>query len=370
MGAPGVDAWEKICVLLDGFRAEQRAEYIPYVSEHTRSWPATMRRNPVDWFMRAADGDVVPELGLIGHLVLGGKRARRPADLERLSAFIKPKEIRALEVRGPVVARGGLTSLFDGPLFESSIEEISVVRGTLGLSGLQAIMQSRQTAWLKRLSLSREQIGPWGARALAEDERAGQLESLTLRDAMLDGNDIDYLLQSDVLRPTELCFEHLDMSACTASWPVVFEHVRELRINHCELGGMFVREIGLVDFISQGIEKLSALELEDNGLAAVQLAGFERYGICDELVSLTLADNPIGDSGLGYLLRSLKGQSLERLNLDGCDVTDDGAVMLAECEALSGLRVLGLGRNDIGERGRRALRGSTVLREELWERSA
>lgn len=370
MGPCDVLAWEKICALLDAFRPEQRAEYVPYVREHTRGWDALVRKNPVSWFERALAGEDVPELRLVGHLALGGKRARRGANLERLEKWVNPQEVRALEVRGPVVARGGLARLFDGVLFEAEIESISVVRGELGLAGLEAIMRSRQTRWLRELSFSREQIGSWGARALAEDERAGQLESLTLRDIMLDANAIDYLLLSEVLRPVELCLEHIDMSACRSSWPQCTADVRRLRINHCNLGEMFVRESGLVDFLDQGREKLLELELEGNQITAFLLQGFASRGICDELVSLSLADNPIGDSGLRGLLRSLQDKCLERLNLDGCELTDDGAVALASCEHLGNLRDLGLRRNDIGERGRRALRGSAVLREELWERGS
>ncbi|MEC9399627.1 MAG: hypothetical protein VYE40_12920 [Myxococcota bacterium] len=370
MGPCDVLAWEKICALLDAFRPEQRAEYVPYVREHTRGWDALVRKNPVSWFERALAGEDVPELRLVGHLALGGKRARRGANLERLEKWVDPKEVRALEVRGPVVARGGLARLFDGVLFEASIASVSVVRGELGLAGLEAIMRSRQTRFLRELSFSREQIGAWGARALAEDERAGQLERLTLRDIMLDANAIDSLLLSEVLRPVELCIEHIDMSSCRANWPQCTADVRQLRINHCNLGEMFVRESGLVDFLDQGREKLVELELEGNQITAFLLHGFASRGICDELVSLSLADNPIGDSGLGSLLRSLQDECLERLNLDGCELTDDGAVALATCEHLGGLQTLGLRRNDIGERGRRALRGSAVLREELWERSS
>lgn len=54
---------------------------------------------------------------------------------------------------------------------------------------------------------------------------------------------------------------------------------------------------------------------------------------------------------------------IEALHLTGCNVVDDGAILLANCRYLRGLRTLRVGQNAIGDSGAEALADSPHLRD-------
>ena len=60
------------------------------------------------------------------------------------------------------------------------------------------------------------------------------------------------------------------------------------------------------------------------------------------LTSLILSLNPIGDEGITHLLEALKqNKTLEKLDLQRCDITDAGVAPLAEAPQVNNsLRVL------------------------------
>ncbi len=78
------------------------------------------------------------------------------------------------------------------------------------------------------------------------------------------------------------------------------------------------------------------------------------------LERLNLLGNGIGDDGLRSLLEA-DGFALETLSLTGNKITDEGASAVADSENAAGLRVLHLSRNEIGDDGVTALAESPHL---------
>ena len=348
------ERWASVCAILDTWPEPQVREHLPYLRAHLGQWPAHILRSPASWAKRALT-QPVPQLSLVKTLVCAGHNTLRPGELEGLAASLLDAPIERLELHGKCMARASLAALF-ALLPNLRIRRVRATRATLGLSGLEALLESRQTGHLTQLYLERESIGEWGARAIAEHERAPQLEALSIVDAMLSTEAMTSLLWGDALAPRSLSLDHNRMTSAYGS-PELFKQVRALSARGCGLGDF----VDLARFLGDG--GYTMLLLDDNALDALQVRELVGAGCLEGVEVLGMSGNEIGDEGLASLLASEESlASLRALDLSGCDLTDEGAVMLARAApSMPALASLSLGRNIIGERGRRALRASPQL---------
>jgi hypothetical protein len=106
----------------------------------------------------------------------------------------------------------------------------------------------------------------------------------------------------------------------------------------------------------------SAPLLQDDGATAAHSASRSQH-VMPLLSHLNLGSNRIGDHGVKVLVKAATRAPrtlLEGLSLTSNDISDDGAVHLAEAinagKAFPGLSMLSMGGNQMGTRGEAALR--------------
>jgi uncharacterized protein (TIGR02996 family) len=108
-----------------------------------------------------------------------------------------------------------------------------------------------------------------------------------------------------------------------------------------------------------GLVNLVELGLSGTGLrGGTWIRGFRRM---PRLVTLRLGSNLIGDAAVQTLARSASVKSLHRLDLSHCVFGSDGAAALAGSKHLTHLTELDLSANRIGDAGAESLANSALL---------
>jgi uncharacterized protein (TIGR02996 family) len=231
------------------------------------------------------------------------------------------------------------------------------------------------------------QMGPRGARALAECASLGALERLDVHNHAIYDEGAAALLRGErlaTLRHLELGNNGLtDDTAEALAEAAHLDRLTYLSLTGNYLSGWGVRRLGQAEHLAG----LGHLDLVDNpidspGLAALLAAPFAarltvlRLGLCgldDEglasllgsksfpsLAELDLWDN-LGEQALQALARNDTFTRLRSLDLGSCQLTPPLAGLLGQVRTLLGLRDLNLRKNPLGPEGvRRLLVGPLV----------
>ncbi|KAG7202309.1 hypothetical protein KM043_018641 [Ampulex compressa] len=108
------------------------------------------------------------------------------------------------------------------------------------------------------------------------------------------------------------------------------ESVQELNLSHCKLGDTGAQAVG--EFLSMH-QQLRVVHLANNNIGPSGSAGLV-YGLLKRsslLRHLDLRLNPLRDAGAAHICAILlRNESLEILNLSGCEITSEGGTSLAE----------------------------------------
>jgi uncharacterized protein (TIGR02996 family) len=353
-----------------------------------------------------ANGEEIYRLAPTIGTVLIGQLGRNMPSLAGCPAL---RHVRELAFFGsPVCGREAehlATSPFLGNLRVLTIR--GVRNAQIGARGARALARAETLTALERLDLSSHRIGDEGAIAIIKNRQFGKLRRLALSNNRLFDDTADALADADHLTrlaDLDLAFNHLHPDGlrriCRAPHLAGLEH---LWLQENPLG-----DEGAAIVASGGFTRLKDLwlgdcRLTDRGCATLFAspvpAGLQRLDLCNNrpgerafralataghsplawlsverceigpmeagmlgrvatlpvMQSLFLDDNPLGVEGIRRLLRGPLARSLERLDLVGCQLGDDGAEALASCLALANLRILILHDNGITDRGALAL---------------
>ncbi|MFN3199551.1 MAG: hypothetical protein ACE366_14190 [Bradymonadia bacterium] len=357
-------------------------------------WPvACLLCNHLDLFARGtttADARKLAESPHLAHLrsielsrnYLELKVCRALAEARHLTA------LRRLRLEHAHLKVQGLKVLCESPLARA-LQDIDVSQNQLGPKGVEVLVSAEHLHGLRHLNLSKNKLGPKGAKILAESSPWDHLESLDLI-----GNGIEGRGAADVLsspRCASLTRLKLAYNGIEGSGAVEALSGATLPLRHLELDGNTLGVEGTRSLASnpvfRGLETLTLLA-DDEALEA--LCDAPQFEHLRTLTLRTPKDDPLTAWGAGALgkcaafshVESLSIRSICTLGAEGvraltantalmsglraltlwhCGVEDDGAQLLAGCEALGQLEKLDLWANNIGVSGARALLSSPHL---------
>jgi hypothetical protein len=215
--APSVEAWGRLCALLDA-RADEGT--LGYVRDHIERWPDGLRALPDGWLARAMRRERDARLGLARGLRVVGVTPREleaalsHPDLTGLTwlsvragklgdagakalAAAAPVALTRLEVSGCRVGDAGAKALAgSGRLVR--LEELDLSGNRVRLEGVRALARG---SWprLRALDLRGNPLGARAARALAAADGMGALERLELDVGRLSVGSIEALATSPTL---------------------------------------------------------------------------------------------------------------------------------------------------------------------------
>ncbi len=369
-GTPSRRAWERVCGTLQMWSAARVRDHLPYMQNKLATWPAHLLCAPAEWVTRVAEGEEVPEMRLATEITASGRKPWSAGQLAAVAASLEGVALRGVRVRGAVLKGRRFEEFFAAiePAC-THLRALYVLKGGIGLTGLECLGEHSCFDGLTTLSLEREYPGAWGVEALAKTSRWANLERLSLRQNFLDGAEIAALWESIYLKPQwlELGFNRID--ACDVWSPAILDEAEVL-----DLQGAIAPESEDADEIVAALlrgctpGRLRHLDVSDNRLGADVMEVIAASDALAGVESLVVSGNPIEDIGLRLLLDSPHLKSVTRLKATDCDLTDDGAFMLTQSTALRMLQHLDVGKNDIGERGAAALKACAHTRRALGER--
>lgn len=113
------------------------------------------------------------------------------------------------------------------------------------------------------------------------------------------------------------------------------------------------------------LARVHSLDLENNGLGDPDLEALCRSPNLHSLTTLLLWSNRVGDSGVRALVKANLPR-LNRVDLSGNQITDTGAMVLADSTFLGRLKLLDLSGNQINDSGAMALIGSPHVSPLAW----
>ncbi len=250
---------------------------------------------------------------------------------------------------------------------------------------LQAVLASAHCPCFRSLDLITCQLGPRGAKALAECSRLGSLIHLDLLDNYIGDEGMAALAASpylSALRKLRIDLNNIGPAGVEA----LAASVSLGGLEDLFLGDAIGPAAGVALGRSPYLTQLRELKIHDEigalgaaGLAqAPNLAGLRYLDLCcasgpdaaralaespylRQLKSLLLYACRIGDEGAKALAGSPVLASLESLDLSYNKLTDEGARALARSPMLASLESLDLGGNDLTDEGARALAASPYL---------
>ena len=284
-------------------------------------------------------------------------------DLLALAKATHLRQLRALDLSFSALGRTALSAMSHAPHL-SDLEALSLAFCQIDDEGAHTLALGSPQTKLRHLDCSGNGIGELGWRALMSRWSLGDLRTLSLSSCR------------------HLRHEHLTLMLQSGE----LSALRQLDISSCALGLEGLRRLGQAHHLSN----LTHLTLRDNSISAPQpdeplswalhhlesldLGGLNRLGarglapILDQsaLRTLILRHNHLGAEGAQALATHEGLRRLRQLNLSGNALTDEGIAALAASPHLSQLEELNLSwehtRNDIGDRGARAMAGSTMTR--------
>jgi uncharacterized protein (TIGR02996 family) len=296
------------------------------------------------------------------HCSLGAEGFRRLVASPHLGNLV------ALRVPFNSIGSEGVSALFDAVSLTSLAELHLSERGIYGLYGEDPILQATGlealAAWpglarVRSLILSGNEVGRDGLRALLRSPHGTGLKELALRANGLNGQAMKEFgearqgLQLDVL---DLGTNLLRVRGASylASAPCLRE-LKSVELDRCEMPSSAARHLARAPFLSS----LRHLNVNYNRLGPEGLhALFDANP--QELHTLQMADNNLGDEGASHLAESPASDTLLEANFAGNDMGDPAATSLATSKHLRNLLILRLHFNPISKFAAAALTRSPL----------
>jgi uncharacterized protein (TIGR02996 family) len=266
------------------------------------------------------------------------------------------KSLTRLELRGPGITLEELEALASA--VPPTLQELS-------LTGLRLTAARRLTPvvevripTLRKLELNGNALTAEMVRALARAPVLASVEDLDLGNNNLGDRGVASLARSmylSGLRRLSLNSNRLGPDACRALGAGNLEQLRSLNVRTNTIG-----DEGLLQ-LAQGraLGNLTGLHASYNRITS-RGALWLAEAFPASLAVLDLSWNFIGDAGL-RALASAAAPHLTALDLGYCEVGDQGVVALAASPTFAQLRTLNLGSNHVGDAALMALAGSEHL---------
>jgi len=356
---PSDDGWWAVVRFLDGHAEAGRlaAAAVPRL----RHWPDALRRAPLGWWDGArrdhppAAWCLVRTLDLSGRglddrvvgLIAGCRALAGLTALDLSHNLIGPEGAAALAA-SPALASLGTLDLTGNRLGSAgaahlaragglpALRELRLADNGIGPAGAEALAAG--TLRLVALDLAGNQLGPVGASAIAGSLALSGLQSLDLRDNALGPDGVTAVAVSRTL--TEL---------------------RDLDVGGNDVGAAGAAALALAgNFGDLARLGLSRNRLGVDGLE--MLAGAPRFAA---LVDLDLGSNGLGPRGMLVLAAAPLVRRLRHLDVSDNDLGDAGLAAMVGAPYLSALRTAVLGHNGITATGLALLSGAPAELERL-----
>jgi uncharacterized protein (TIGR02996 family) len=224
---------------------------------------------------------------------------------------------------------------------------------------LAALARWPGMARLRSLSLSGNDVGRDGLRALLRSPYATGLKELTLRANGLNGQAMQELgaaqpgLQLDALDLGENLFG--DVGAADLALAPCLSALKVLELDRCEIRSSGARWVAGASFLGS----LRRLNVDSNSFGPEGL-----YRLLEKkppfLHTLLMADNDLGDEGAAHLAESPASDTLLNVNITRNGLGDGAAKALAKSKHLRELLVLRLNDNPISKQAAGALAWSPL----------
>jgi uncharacterized protein (TIGR02996 family) len=255
--------------------------------------------------------------------------------------------------------------------------------GGIGVAGMSALAAAVHLDQVHTLELPQSQLGPTGLEHLTRGKLVG-LQRLQLEQARLTGDEILPLAQAAFApRLVQLRLHHNKLADKGARLLAThFPALELLDVESAELGVQGVQTL----LSATNLAKLQSLDISRNGLGneaigvfgAVQLPAL-RHLACsqcafevpataalaranlDQLRSLDLSENPLGDDGVIALAETTRLPKLDVLRIKRAGVGARGLAVLGASALGSRLRAIDLARNEVDDNGLAALLASGRL---------
>jgi uncharacterized protein (TIGR02996 family) len=260
--------------------------------------------------------------------------------------------LKALRLQSNDVGNAGILALI-GAASLRSLEELDLSgRGVaeryndeaiVRSAGMEALAAWKGLATVRSLTLSGNEIGRAGLRALLRSPHAGALKELSVRNGRLEAQDMG---------------EFADARS-------------GLRLEALDVGENVLKQLG-VEYVAAApcLRELKALRLDR---CEIPLAGAclfaKKAAFLDGLRILDVGHNHFGPAGLTALLER-EPPALHTLGMRDNDLFDKGAALLAESPASDGLLEVDLSQNGLGAAAALALGESAHLGQLLVLRLA
>jgi uncharacterized protein (TIGR02996 family) len=308
---------------LDGLLAQRLdeipPEYLPWLEalhlDRGDSGDARLDAGRRGWLWRFTSLRL-PHLGFASHWHL-------PALLRQLAVSDHFAHVSRLDLSGVGLTVESLRSLLEAEVCLPALRSLNLGRSSLHHDGLRLLGESPLLARLTTLEL--RYAGPIGATSLRDLTCSPHVRGLV---------------------HLELDASALDETLAVLADSRMLGRLRRLRVSCQELGreGCQALERWPAD---RPLEHLDLPHL----LTDADLGCLARSPLLRSLRSLEVGSPRVTVFGLRHLLRGLPGPGLRRLNLDACQIGDEGAALLARCPALADLRELDLTDAGIGPEG-------------------
>jgi uncharacterized protein (TIGR02996 family) len=286
----------------------------------------------------------------------------------RLAASPHLGNLKALRLPSNDIGNGGIEVLFEAASL-GSLEELDLAQTEsygrynedpiIAASGMKELAGWPGLARLRSLTLSGNDLGQIGLRALLRSSDLSSLKELDLRASNLDGEAMEEFiranpnLQLDVL---DLSYNLLeDMGAAGLANAPCLRELKVLKLTMCEMPADGAQRLALGDFIAS----LRHLNADHNNFGPEGLhALLEKKP--SQLHTLSLVNNDLGDEGALHLAESPASATLLAVDLRQNGLRVDATEALAASKHLGSLLVLRLNDNPIAREAAANLRQSPL----------
>jgi uncharacterized protein (TIGR02996 family) len=286
----------------------------------------------------------------------------------RLIASPHLGNLTALRVPENTTGNGGVSALFDAVSL-TAVEELDLSEADaygrygedpiIDSGGLEALATWPGMTRVRSLTLSGNYVGQEGLRALLRSPHTIGLKELVLRgsgltgEAMQEFDDARPELQLDVLDLGENLLR--DLGAMDLATAPCLRELKVLELDRCELPLSAARRLAKAKFLGS----LRRLNVDSNSFGPEGLhALLEKKP--NELHTLQMVDNDLGDKGVSLLAKSPASNKLLEVNLAENGLGDRAAKALSTSEQLRNLLILRLGYTLISRPAAEALAGSPL----------
>ena len=213
------------------------------------------------------------------------------------------------------------------------LRELNLKYNDLTIESIKAIGKSNNLSHLQNLNLNWNSIGDEGAKCLAAPNSGFKLVEFAASQCEIGEEGFVALIQSDV-------------SAA----------LQQLEIMENNIGNLGMR--ALVQ--SSCNRTLQKLDVGYNGFDSSAIEQMSQQGSWGQLQELVLTGNSIGDEGANELAKC-DFPKLTSLQIDKCDIGDNGLVKLLKSKWIGNIEYLHVGENNLGDVGAKIICDSNNL---------